>query len=214
MIWQNCTATDKKDYMALKKNILTKLMPVESCEFLFYSRKQKTAKSTIEFSLKLEKLAKKAFGAIDKEKDILKIFWEGLKFEIQKLLITATPKNMVEAVILAQRAEKLLSKETISQQNISTVEEKTINALQKRESRSPSRSVSPNKDSPRERSKTPYRQQSPARKCYNCDRMGHIASECRSNKKFETKKPNHKNVKCHKCGRFGHIANKCYSKNH
>ena len=152
LIWQNCTATDKKDYMALKKNILSKLMPVESCEFLFYSRKQKTAKSTIEFSLKLEKLAKKAFGAIDKEKDILKIFWEGLKFEIQKLLITATPKNMVEAVILAQRAEKLLSKETISQQNIRTVEEKTINALQKRESRSPSRSVSPNKDSPRERS--------------------------------------------------------------
>ena len=129
LIWQNCTATDKKDYMALKKNILTKLMPVESCEFLFYSRKQKTAKSTIEFSLKLEKLAKKAFGAIDKEKDILKVFWEGLKFEIQKLLITATPKNMVEAVILAQRAEKLLSKETISQKNISTVEEKTINAL-------------------------------------------------------------------------------------
>ena len=37
---------------------------------------------------------------------------------------------MVEAVILSQRAKKLLSKETIFQQNISTVEEKTINALQ------------------------------------------------------------------------------------
>jgi hypothetical protein len=200
--------------MALKKNILTKLMPAESCEFLFYSRKQKATESTIEFSLKLEKLAKKAFGAIDKDKDILKIFWEGLKFEIQKLLITATPKNMVEAVILAQRAEKLLSKETISQLNISTVEEKTINTIQKRESRSPSRSASPNQDSPRGRSKTPYRQQSPARKCYNCDRVGHIASECRSNKKSENKKPNNKNVKCHKCGRVGHIAIKCYSKNH
>jgi len=33
LIWQNCTATDKKDYMALKKNILTKLLPAESCEF-------------------------------------------------------------------------------------------------------------------------------------------------------------------------------------
>jgi hypothetical protein len=30
------------------------------------------------------------------------------------LLITATPKNMAEADILAERAEKLLSKETIS----------------------------------------------------------------------------------------------------
>jgi hypothetical protein len=82
-------------------------MPAESCEFLFYSRKQKATESTVEFSLKLEKLAIKAFGAIDKDKIILKIFWEGLKFEIQKLLITALPKNMVEAVILAQRAEKL-----------------------------------------------------------------------------------------------------------
>jgi hypothetical protein len=46
---------------------------------LFYSRKQKEAETVIEFSLKLEKLARKAFGAANKEDDILKIFWEGLK---------------------------------------------------------------------------------------------------------------------------------------
>jgi hypothetical protein len=40
LIWQNCNPKEKKDYNAIKRQILLKLLPVESKELLFYSRKQ------------------------------------------------------------------------------------------------------------------------------------------------------------------------------
>ena len=92
LIWQSIGPVNRKDYNAIKSDIIKKLTPTESLEFAFYSRKQKPTESTIEYSLKLEKLARKAFGNVNKDNDILKIFWDGLKYEIRKLIITAKPK--------------------------------------------------------------------------------------------------------------------------
>ena len=177
-------------------------------EFAFYSRKQKPTESTIEYSLKLEKLARKAFGNVNKDNDILKIFWDGLKYEIRKLIITAIPKNIAEALEYAQKAEKLIGRE--SKQLPNKIEDVVpINAIQTNKPRSPSRSPSPHRY--KERSKTPYkRSTSPSLKCYKCEKPGHIASECRTKTPSSAKR----STNCYKCGKPGHIAAKCYSKNY
>jgi len=208
LIWQNYGPVNKKDYNAIKSEIISKLTPTESLEYTFYSRKQKQTESTIEFSLRLQKLARKAFGTTNKDKDILKIFWQGLKLDIQKLVITATPKSLTEALEFAQKAEKLLGKELKDQPTVNAIEELSINAIHHSRTRSISRSPSPHKY--KERSKTPYKKSSsPNRKCYKCDKTGHIASECRSKKPLSSKNK----YNCFKCGKTGHIAAKCYSKN-
>ena len=177
-------------------------------EFAFYSRKQKPTESTIEYSLKLEKLARKAFGNVNKDNDILKIFWDGLKYEIRKLIITAIPKNIAEALEYAQKAEKLIGRE--SKQLPNKIEDVVpINAIQTNKPRGPSRSPSPHRY--KERSKTHYkRSTSPSRKCYKCEKPAHIASECRTKTPSRAKR----STNCYKCGKPGHIAAKCYSNNY
>jgi hypothetical protein len=217
LIWQNCNPKEKKDYNAIKRQILLKLLPVESKELLFYSRKQKDAETVIEFSLKLEKLARKAFGTVNKEDDILKIFWEGLKVEIRKLTISAKPKDLKDALEIAQLAEKLILK-TEKEHLANSVKESLANSV-KRNSREQSRSPSPHRPNYK-RSITPYRRQSsPELRCYNCNRLGHIARNCRISKKDiirdKIRHENHdnsKDVKCFKCGAPGHISSNC-SKN-
>ena len=208
LIWQSIGPVNRKDYNAIKSDIIKKLTPTESLEFAFYSRKQKPTESTIEYSLKLEKLARKAFGNVNKDNDILKIFWDGLKYEIRKLIITAIPKNIAEALEYAQKAEKLIGRE--SKQLPNKIEDVVpINAIQTNKPRSPSRSPSPHRY--KERSKTPYkRSTSPSLKCYKCEKPGHIASECRTKTPSSAKR----STNCYKCGKPGHIAAKCYSKNY
>ena len=46
------------------------------------------------------------------------------------------------------------------------------------------------------------------RKCFNCERMGHIAKECRF-KKTISEQTKASQMKCFKCGEHGHIAKFC-----
>jgi len=45
-----------------------------------------------------------------------------------------------------------------------------------------------------------------SKRCYNCQRFGHIAKECRSPKK---ERKEFKELTCYNCGIKGHTANKC-----
>ena len=163
-------------------------------------------------SLRLEKLARKAFGAINKDKEILKIFWEGLKLEIRKLIISANPVTLKEALEIAQKAEKLLVGFNNTKE-INTVTDISTNATSQRRSRQLSRSPSPHRNNKQERSNTPYlRQSSPAKKCFNCGKVGHIAKVCRNRKDTANKDLEH--IKCYKCGKPGHYSSNCYSKNY
>lgn len=45
-------------------------------------------------------------------------------------------------------------------------------------------------------------------KCYNCDRIGHVANECRSRK--QNQEPRQK--KCNYCKKTGHLENDCFQK--
>ena len=103
---------------------------------------------------------------------------------IRKLTVSASPKNFQEALEIAQKAEKLLagSREIKEISKISEVQVSSIKHRNSRkESRSPthaerarhsSKSFSPYRNYKQERATTPYRRQdSPTRKCYNCERI-------------------------------------------
>ena len=40
--------------------------------------------------------------------EILKVFWDGLKMDIQKFTVSASPKDMKEALEIAGKADKVL----------------------------------------------------------------------------------------------------------
>jgi hypothetical protein len=110
---------------------------------------------------------------VNKEDDILKIFWVGFIVEISKLTISAKPKDLKYALEIAQLAEKLILK-TGKEHLANSVKESLANSV-KRNFREQSRSPSPHRPNYK-RSSTPYRRQlSPELRCYNCNRLGHIA---------------------------------------
>ncbi|XP_040064309.1 uncharacterized protein LOC120838441 [Ixodes scapularis] len=48
----------------------------------------------------------------------------------------------------------------------------------------------------------------PPRRCFLCDKTGHLAADCRAG--FSTKKP----IACRQCGKTGHAASQCWSRPH
>ncbi|XP_014287089.2 protein lin-28 homolog B-like [Halyomorpha halys] len=72
----------------------------------------------------------------------------------------------------------------------------------RRRQRSPTRRISRNGNFEKRPSKGPDdRRRRSERRCYECNRTGHIASQC-------------KLTRCYECGRQGHVARECPRRNH
>ena len=60
-------------------------------------------------------------------------------------------------------------------------------------------------EKPHRKADTETREQKDFRKCFNCQRTGHLAKDC----KYEPSEPS--KMKCYNCGKLGHIARHCKS---
>ena len=227
LVWQNMTDNDKTDYNKCKESILKSLGSDESFEQKFFERKQKDSESVTDFSLKLNKLAKKAFNNADKSQEILRVFWKGLKPNIKKLVLAVEPLSMTQAVETAKRAERYYCEEEKMIQTSEVKESAQASAIN---SNRPSRSKeskqrykqqrfssrsSSGRSGSRERYRTSRRTPEINRRsygkewsrnavsCFKCGQEGHYANNCNNMQPIRM---------CYKCRKPGHIAAKCYSK--
>jgi hypothetical protein len=212
LVWQSIDNREKSNYKKVKQTILDQFKSDESYEQLFYNRKQKENESCLEYALKLEKLAKRAFPGIDREKETIRVFSKGTLANIKQLILMTSPRTLKEAVEAARKAEEFL-KENNNNKEIQSVKEQTeteINTMrQERRSR-------PEKTDPRRRkseSRSSSRGSSSGN-CYLCNKPGHIARNCRKgrDKTPVSTKRSPRQIRCYNCNRMGHRAVDCYSR--
>ena len=223
MVWKQMPA-NQNEFGAVKAHMIEQFKPLVDYMTQFCTRKQKNGESVLQFGLAIKHLAKVA-GQHTNAVLMQRIFWEGLSFEIKKLVVSAKPASLDDAIAVAREAEKLVDAPKASNElvfevsSVNTGNRGDVSSSRSsghgRESRQrfSSRHSSSNHSSrdrhfsrgswdrspgPRRRSKTPGEVV-----CYNCQQRGHMAREC-PNKRVA--------VTCYKCRKTGHIARNC-SKN-
>ena len=228
VVWKTQAADSRADYRASKAHILKELVDDTTLEQKFYSRKQKDCETVLEFYYKITSESLKIFvGDGQKERrkpNVLKLFWNGLKLDIRKLVIgSGTPTVLDKALELAKNAERFLCE---SRKEAEKLIAATASKPVERASRSPvhderaanlnnfedrKRSNSPGALNGRaRRSSTPYQQGSRngVFKCFRCGKEGHMSRECPSNQGRDTKQA-YDGRTCFYCKQVGHIADKC-----
>ena len=230
LLWQSMSNMDKNDYTKCKEIILERFKKDESYEQLFFERKQKEFESVTEYSLKLEKLAKQAFGSADKDKEILRTFWKGLKLSIKGSVLSANPNNLKEAVEITRKVERFLAENEKEIQVNSAQESESLkieaigtnrdSRFKKRDYRERSSRYSPASSSDRSSDRKNNNSYN-----YNIDRNNSNSynykndSDRKNNysynyqgKEGRSKTPlRHRNV-CLNCGLEGHLARQCQKK--
>jgi hypothetical protein len=77
LVFQSAPLEKRQCYEDMKNLIKTRLTAnFESHTQKFFNRTQKDAETVIEFALRLEKLSRKAFQNENREKYVLKVFWD------------------------------------------------------------------------------------------------------------------------------------------
>jgi hypothetical protein len=88
VVWKTQKVTDRMDYKVSKKNIFKELLDENTFEQRFYGKKQKECETVLEFYYKLVNDASRIFDNEDKKKcNVLKVFWQGLKFEVRRMVV-------------------------------------------------------------------------------------------------------------------------------
>lgn len=231
-VWKTQSAGDKINYNKSKKHILKNLMKEENFEQDFYGRKQNDIESVLEFYYKLTSLGDKIFESEEKKKSsILKVFWNGLRPNIKRMVIGAEVPTKIEvAVEIAKKTEKFLLEEENENTKLVTKVEKSDRISRNRliketngdSRRSLSRSPSIT-DRPNNRSMTPFNgARSNIFRCFNCNGIGHMARDCfgrrdfnngfNKNRDFNVGNWKRPIVTCDFCNKKGHLADKCYAR--
>jgi hypothetical protein len=88
VVWKTQNATAKFDYKESKKLILKETVDENTLEQKFYSRKQKDCETVLEYYYKLSNDAEKIFDNTNRKTvNILKVFWQGLLFNIRRMVV-------------------------------------------------------------------------------------------------------------------------------
>ena len=210
VVWKTQTVTDRIDYKVSKKNILKELLDENTFEQRFYSKKQKECETVLEFYYKLVNDASRIFDNEDKKKcNVLKVFWQGLKFEVRRMVVgSGNPSTIEIALEAAKSAEKFLKENQERPEKLIAVVENKSPVRdsrrwdQKGETSRRDRSKSPDRNLNRgNRSSTPFQKEVPFR-CFKCNEEGHMARECTKGRRRT----------CFYCGKEGHLIEKCYAK--
>ena len=187
-VWKTQSAGDKINYNKSKKHILKNLMKEEnSNKKIALILKQNDIESVLEFYYKLTSLGDKIFESEEKKKSsILKVFWNGLRPNIKRMVIGAEVPTKIEvAVEIAKKTEKFLLEEENENTKLVTKVEKSDRISRNRliketngdSRRSLSRSPSIT-DRPNNRSMTPFNgARSNIFRYFNFNGVGHIGKD-------------------------------------
>ncbi len=107
---------------------------------LVSAAKTRVLLNVVEYALRLEKLARKAFPNEKRERDILKVFWGGMNIDIRTTVISAYPKNIKDAVDMARKAKILLSTRKLSINTVAMKDSPDVSHKSRQSSISPCRS--------------------------------------------------------------------------
>ena len=106
MVWKQMPA-DQNEFSAVKAHMIEQFKPLVDYMTQFCTRKQKNGESVLQFGLAVKHLAKEA-GQHTNTVLMQRLFWEGLSFEIKKLVVSAKPTSLDDAIAEAREAEKLV----------------------------------------------------------------------------------------------------------
>ena len=114
--WEMLDSISKTNYEKIKRYLINKLTPNDSDFFAktrFYAIKQDVHESVEQYSYRLYS-CKKDWSSIEQhifDKDIAKVFKQGLKSEISKQMVVVDSNNFHELVQMAKQIEKFIESE-------------------------------------------------------------------------------------------------------
>jgi len=200
---------DKTTYKDVRTELLRQLQREESTAEAFYGRRQKPSESVTEYSLRLEKLARRVFRNGNYLEELIRVFWKGLNADLKKFLLAIDPKTMKEATEAAKRAEHYLADQQVEIQSAVTHEATPPNTT--KQDRGRRKSSEEEEGHNRNRSQTPNKDELI---CFRCGNTGHFAKKCHYQRNGSPAPPRRAFTgRCYNCNKLGHRVAECRSKN-